>query len=144
MLLLGKSYFISKEKGKLIIIIIIIRYHRSFIDASKDYLLEYLSIENNNDELYKTVLLIDEPEVHLHPPAQISLLNELIKITSNDRNNLLFFATHSNYLIDKTNLDRYFKVFKHNNEYTKIKKIEKKNSTYSEVNYEVSLKYTVP
>ena len=103
-----------------------------------------ISIENNNDELYKTVLLIDEPEVHLHPPAQISLLNELIKITSNDRNNLLFFATHSNYLIDKTNLDRYFKVFKHNNEYTKIKKIEKKNSTYSEVNYEVSLKYTVP
>ena len=79
-----------------------------------------ISIENNNDELYKTVLLIDEPEVHLHPPAQISLLNELIKITSNDRNNLLFFATHSNYLIDKTNLDRYFKVFKHNNEYTKI------------------------
>ena len=76
-----------------------------------------ISIENNNDELYKTVLLIDEPEVHLHPPAQISLLNELIKITSNDRNNLLFFATHSNYLIDKTNLDRYFKVFKHNNEY---------------------------
>ena len=103
-----------------------------------------ISIENNNDELYKTVLLIDEPEVHLHPPAQKSLLNELIKITSNDRNNLLFFATHSNYLIDKTNLDRYFKVFKHNNEYTKIKKIEKKNSTYSEVNYEVSLKYTVP
>ena len=52
----GKSYFISKEKGKLIIIIIIIRYHRSFIDASKDYLPEYLSNENNNDRLLRNAI----------------------------------------------------------------------------------------
>jgi len=82
-------------------------------------------------------LLIDEPETHLHPPAQINLLGELIKITSNNNNNILFFATHSNYLIDKNNLDRNYKVHKMKNHKTTIHKIEKKTSTYSEVNYEV-------
>jgi ABC-type cobalamin/Fe3+-siderophores transport system ATPase subunit len=96
-----------------------------------------LSVENLNGELENTILLIDEPEIHLHPPAQVNLLNELIKITSNKRNNLVFFATHSNYLIDKNNLDRCFKVVKKDNHRTILENIEKTTSTYSEVNYEV-------
>ncbi len=96
-----------------------------------------ISIENYNGELSNTILLIDEPETHLHPPAQINLLGELIKITSNTNNNILFFATHSNYLIDKNNLDRNYKVSKKENHKTSISKILKKTSTYSEVNYEV-------
>ncbi|MDO6803978.1 AAA family ATPase [Wenyingzhuangia sp. 1_MG-2023] len=96
-----------------------------------------ISVESYNKELSNTILLIDEPETHLHPPAQINLLKELIKITSNNNNNILFFATHSNYLIDKTNLERNFKVYKENNQRTKIEQIEKKKSSYSEVNYEV-------
>jgi len=96
-----------------------------------------LSIENANDELEDTILLIDEPEVHLHPPAQINLLSELIKISSNGKNNVVFFATHSNYLIDKNNLNRCIKVNKIDNEYTIIKRLEEKITTYSEVNYEV-------
>lgn len=96
-----------------------------------------VSIENHNKVLSETILLIDEPETHLHPPAQINLLNELIKITSNSDGNILFFATHSNYLIDKNNLDRNFKVDKLDNSKTFIKRIEKKTSTYAEVNYEV-------
>lgn len=96
-----------------------------------------ISVENHNKELENTILLIDEPETHLHPPAQINLLKELIKITSNLNNNILFFATHSNYLIDKYNLERNFKVFKKKNQKTSIEQIEKKRSTYSEVNYEV-------
>ena len=97
-----------------------------------------ISVENYNEELSNTILLIDEPETHLHPPAQINLLGELIKITSNNNNNnILFFATHSNYLIDKRNLDRNYKVSKKKNHKTSINKIEKKTSTYSEVNYEV-------
>jgi len=96
-----------------------------------------LSIENANDELEETILLIDEPEVHLHPPAQINLLSELIKISSNGKNNAVFFATHSNYLIDKNNLNRCFKVNKIDNEYTIIKRLEEKITTYSEVNFEV-------
>jgi len=96
-----------------------------------------LSVQNQNKELSNTILLIDEPETHLHPPAQINLLQELIKITENDNNNLVFFATHSNYLIDKQNIDRCYKVFKTSNEITSIQQIEKKRTTYSEVNYEV-------
>jgi predicted ATP-dependent endonuclease of OLD family len=98
-----------------------------------------ISADNYNKELENTILLIDEPETHLHPPAQINLLEELIKITHNHnkKNNILFFATHSNYLIDKVNLDRNFKVVKENNLTTKINKIGKKTSTYSEVNYEI-------
>lgn len=96
-----------------------------------------ISVENHNGELSNTILLIDEPETHLHPPAQINLLGELIKITSNAKNNILFFATHSNYLIDKNTLDRNYKVLKKENLKTSIEKIEKKKSTYSEVNFEV-------
>lgn len=96
-----------------------------------------ISVENYNEELLNTILLVDEPETHLHPPAQINLLNELIKITSNKNNNLLFFATHSNYLIDKENLDRCYTVIKKDNHTTQLDKITKKKSTYSEVNYEV-------
>lgn len=96
-----------------------------------------ISIENHNKGLFNTILLIDEPETHLHPPAQINLLNELVKITSNSNGNILFFATHSNYLIDKVNLDRNYKVEKVKNSYTNIMRITKKTSTYAEVNYEV-------
>jgi predicted ATP-dependent endonuclease of OLD family len=96
-----------------------------------------LSAENHKSELSNTLLLIDEPETHLHPPAQINLLNELIKITSNSKNNIAFFATHSNYMIDKQNIDRCFKVIKRDNYYTSLKRIQKKESTYSEVNFEV-------
>jgi predicted ATP-dependent endonuclease of OLD family len=96
-----------------------------------------ISVESHNEELTNTILLIDEPELHLHPPAQINLLKELVKITSNNKNNVLFFATHSNYLIDKDVLDRNFKVKKENNSCTKITRIEKKSSTYAEVNCDI-------
>lgn len=96
-----------------------------------------LSVQNHKKELSNTILLIDEPETHLHPPAQINLLHELVKITENGNNNLVFFATHSNYMIDKQNIDRCYKVFKTSNELTSLEKIRKRESTYSEVNYEV-------
>jgi predicted ATP-dependent endonuclease of OLD family len=96
-----------------------------------------LSVENINGELSNTILLIDEPEVHLHPPAQMNLLQELIEITKNKRNNVVFFATHSNYLIDKRNLDRCYQVIKKENQKTELTKIAKTTTSYSEVNYEV-------
>ena len=96
-----------------------------------------LSVENFNKELTNTILLIDEPETHLHPLAQHNLLKELISITQNDKNNLVIFATHSNYLIDKKNLERNFKVEKVKNSRTKITPIRKKECSFAEVNYEV-------
>lgn len=96
-----------------------------------------LSVENHNQELANTILLIDEPETHLHPPAQLNLLKELISITQNNKNNIVLFATHSNYLIDKVNLERNIKVEKVKNERTELKYIEQKKSSYAEVNFEV-------
>jgi len=96
-----------------------------------------LSAENSSQELTNTILLLDEPETHLHPTAQINLKNELIKLSQKSNNNIVFFATHSNYMIDKENIERCYKVYKEKNSYSKCEKILMANTSYSEVNYEV-------
>lgn len=108
-------------------------------DGFKQFLsfLLTISVESKGSELERTILLIDEPETHLHPPAQINLLKELINISLNKKDNIVFFATHSNYLIDKEFLDRNYKVIKHNNHKTIIKNIERKSTSYAEVNYDI-------
>ncbi|WP_036301488.1 ATP-dependent nuclease [Methylotenera sp. L2L1] len=95
-----------------------------------------VSAEDRNDELENCLLLLDEPETHLHPKAQEDFLSELKKITTNKRGNVVIFATHSNYMIDKAKLSRNFKVIKENVS-TFIEEINTKNSTFASVNYEV-------
>lgn len=95
-----------------------------------------VSAEDRNGELENCLLLLDEPETHLHPKAQEDFLSELKKITMNDRGNVVIFATHSNYMIDKEKLSRNFKVKKENGS-TSIEPINTKNSTFASVNYEV-------
>ena len=51
-------------------------------------------------------------------------MNELINISKNNKNNIVFYATHSNYMIDKNSLDRNYKVTKEKNINTSINKIE--------------------
>ena len=137
------SFQISDNKISLLIEDNGIKYKPKTTDQRSDGFKQFISflltisVENHNGELKNTILLIDEPELHLHPLAQINLLKELIKITSNTKNNILFFATHSNYLIDKDILDRNFKVKKQENSFTSINRIEKKSSSYAEVNYDV-------
>jgi predicted ATP-dependent endonuclease of OLD family len=96
-----------------------------------------LSAENQSQFLSNTILLIDEPEIHLHPTAQINLRDELIKLSQNDNNNIVFFATHSNYMIDKENIDRCYQVHKEKNLKTMQARIFNHDTSYSEVNYEV-------
>jgi len=97
-----------------------------------------LSIEKSNDSLSYTILLLDEPETHLHPTAQLNLKEELLNISSElDSNNIVFYATHSSYLIDKMNLNRAFKVVKSDNVNTTINQIHKTETSYSEINYEI-------
>lgn len=95
-----------------------------------------VSAQSKNDELSNSILLLDEPETHLHPQAQEDLLKELIKITDNKRNNIVFFATHSNYMIDKEDLSRNYKIKKEGDKTSK-EQFDKKNSTYASVTYEV-------
>lgn len=94
-----------------------------------------VSAQHTNSQLQNTILLLDEPETHLHPIAQEFFLEELKEI-SKTNNNVVFFATHSNYFIDKKHLDRNYKVWKEDDQ-TFIKKFDEKNSTYASVNYEV-------
>jgi predicted ATP-dependent endonuclease of OLD family len=96
-----------------------------------------ISAESSTDQLSYSLLLLDEPETHLHPQAQEYLRNELIKITKNKENNIVLFATHSNYMIDKDHIDRCFRVVKQGNKRTKLERIRGQDSSYSEVNYEV-------
>lgn len=93
-----------------------------------------ISAESRKDNLVNSILLIDEPETHLHPMAQGDLLNELWEISKLEMNNYIFFATHSNYLISKNNLSNYFHVTKEGDN-TSIQQFNIKQSYYSEVNY---------
>jgi predicted ATP-dependent endonuclease of OLD family len=77
-----------------------------------------ISAESATNQLENSILLLDEPETHLHPQAQEYLKDELIKITKNEENNVVFFATHSNYMIDKNHIDRCYRVIKENNKKT--------------------------
>lgn len=95
-----------------------------------------ISAQNMNEELANSILLLDEPETHLHPQAQEFLLGEINKITRNKRNNVALFATHSNYMIDKLDLSRNYRVEKVQDK-TKIERLNKNGSTYASVNYQV-------
>lgn len=96
-----------------------------------------ISVQGEVSSLSDTLILLDEPETHLHPQAQEYFLEELIKLTKKD-NNICLFATHSNYMIDKVVLDRNSRVFKDpKNDITNISSFDEKASTYASVNYEV-------
>ena len=82
-----------------------------------------LSIENETGKLKNKIILLDEPEIHLHPSGQKYLRDELLKISEN---NVVIYATHSIYMVDKKNLDRHYQVQKDNG-LTTIKKVEKDN-----------------
>ncbi len=96
-----------------------------------------ISAEHRASSLSRSLLLLDEPETHLHPKAQEFLREELITITKNKENNIVFFATHSNYMIDRDCMGRCYKVEKKGNNKTAISKIEGGVSSYAEVNYDV-------
>jgi predicted ATP-dependent endonuclease of OLD family len=63
------------------------------------------------------ILLLDEPEIHLHPSGVRYMLKELIKISK--KNNLVVYATHSIFMIDRDNFDRHV-YLKKKNERTSI------------------------
>ena len=84
-----------------------------------------MSLETENRERKNELILIDEPEVHLHPSGIRDLAKELLKI---GRNNYVFLATHSPFMIDKTHKERHFIVKKDNKAITKLKRIKESDN----------------
>lgn len=134
MIMNGSIYFHIKDNGKGKA-----KTAEQRSDGFKQFIsfLLTVSAENKNQELENTILLLDEPETHLHPQAQEFLLRELIDLSKNDRNNIVLFATHSNYMIDKEDLGRNYKVTKQKDDATALTKFESKSSTYASITYHV-------
>ena len=78
-------------------------------DGFKHFASILLNLSVEAKRIKNKIVLIDEPEVHLHPSGQKYLRDELLKIA---KDNIVFFATHSIYMVDKKNLDRHFSIKK--------------------------------
>ncbi len=92
-----------------------------------------VSTEVENGSLENYVLILDEPENHLHPSGVRYMKNELLKLSQS--NNYVFFATHSIFMIDRENLRRHIIVSK-KNELTKIIPVGRNNILQEEILYQ--------
>lgn len=92
-----------------------------------------ISAEVKHGGLNNSVILLDEPETHLHPSGVKYMKEELLKLAKN--NNYVFYATHSIFMIDRSNLDRHI-IVKKENEETKLKYVNRKNILQEEVIYQ--------
>jgi AAA15 family ATPase/GTPase len=102
-----------------------------------------VSAESETGELKNYILLIDEPEQHLHPKAAEYLKEDLIKISSkSEDSNVVFFATHSIFMIDQEVIERNYSVIKKDNKETRIEKIDGNINTYSSIIFNVFNVYT--
>lgn len=68
-----------------------------------------ISTKERVNDLTNTLIIIDEPEISLHPKGARSLRDELIKISEN---NYVVYSTHSIFMIDKERIDRHYEVKK--------------------------------
>ncbi len=80
-----------------------------------------LSLESENLDRKNELILIDEPEVHLHPSGIRDLSRELLKV---GHENYVFLATHSPFIIDKNHKGRHYIVKKNKKAITEIVRIK--------------------
>lgn len=78
------------------------------VDASEDYL-------GSNAKVYP-MLVIEEPEAHLHPTMQRQLLNFLKKNLKNKKVRQIFVTTHSTHIAGAVNLDELICIYKNKSE----------------------------
>lgn len=90
-------------------------------DGFKQFISLILSLStlNESNSLKNNIILIDEPEVHLHPSGIIYMRDELLKIA---KNNFVLISTHSQFMVDTNNPERQFIVTKNKGE-TKIEQV---------------------
>lgn len=79
-----------------------------------------LSAQNDSAKLSNNIILIDEPEVHLHPSGVKYMRDEILKI---GKNNNVMVATHSQNMVDTTTPERHWVVQKQKAE-TSISQID--------------------
>ncbi|WP_299247642.1 AAA family ATPase [uncultured Lacinutrix sp.] len=72
-----------------------------------------LSALNDTNKLKNRIILIDEPEVHLHPSGVRYMRDEILKI---GKNNYIFASTHSHYMVDTNCPERHWIVKKEKTE----------------------------
>ncbi len=82
-----------------------------------------LSIQNYSLNMKNRLILIDEPENHLHPSGIKDIKRELLKI---GEENYIFLATHSCFMIDNKTPQRNFIITKD----------DKKNTSYNQIDEE--------
>ena len=76
-----------------------------------------LSIEIKELWVHNRIILIDEPELHLHPSGTRDLRDELLRIWET---NYIFIATHSPFLVDRDYKERNIIVKKNADAITEI------------------------
>jgi len=88
-----------------------------------------ISAKNKSNILMDSIIIVDEPEISLHIKGQRYLREELINIS---KNNMVFYSTHSIFMIDKNNIDRHY-IVKKQKEITDIQQVDKSNYMDEEV-----------
>ena len=92
-----------------------------------------ISVSVKVGQLRNTLLLIDEPDIGLHPSGAKYLRDELIKIA---KKNYVVYSTHSIFMIDQNDIGRHYIVKKKKEtESTNIKQAEESNIFHEEVLY---------
>jgi putative ATP-dependent endonuclease of OLD family len=73
-----------------------------------------LLLTNRSDNLF-TVLLIEEPEAHLHPQLQVKLIKHLEKLAEDNEHIQIIVTTHSPVLASSVNIDNLIHINKDEN-----------------------------
>lgn len=90
-----------------------------------------ISAKVKSGTLADTLLLIDEPDISLHPSGARFLKEELIRIS---KSNYVMYSTHSIFMIDRENIGRHI-IVKKKNEKTEISVANDSNIVDEEVIY---------
>ncbi len=95
-------------------------------EGARHFLSLILSLSIESEEQRKNqLILIDEPEAHLHPSGIRDLRKELLRIGNN---NYLFVSTHSPFLVDRNNKERNVIIKKNPSALTEKIHIESHNN----------------
>jgi predicted ATPase len=78
-----------------------------------------IGAQNKSLDIQNIFLLVDEPDIGLHPSSSRQLMNEIVNIA---KNNYVYYSTHSIFMINKEDISSHYIVEKEN-EITKIEEI---------------------